>query len=123
MNYSVFTVDEILVSERNVASPLWNKLSWLQVNGSLVLSHYAKRYGREAAMFDIKNIKNATLYRLMSPIADIGTYALKDEAKLKRVSFSERERESVCLCVCVLCESDRSIYMIQKGGKTIWSNF
>ncbi|XP_025083196.1 angiotensin-converting enzyme-like isoform X2 [Pomacea canaliculata] len=107
----------------------------MQVNGSLVLSHYAKRYGREAAMFDIKNIKNATLYRLMSPIADIGTYALKDEAKLKRLSevmatmLEIYSKAKVCLTpdTCLPLDPDVSDIMAKNrsydGLAHVWTSW
>ncbi|KAL8561905.1 hypothetical protein ACOMHN_046695 [Nucella lapillus] len=58
----------------------------LVINNSLKSSAHAKGYAWQSAMFDLDSITNATQRRMLKSIGDIGTYALKDQSKLKKLN-------------------------------------
>lgn len=49
-------------------------------------ANFTKRYAAEAAQFDYKSFTNQTLRRQFENIAELGTQAMKDPEKLKRLS-------------------------------------
>ena len=59
-----------------------------QVNSSLKTSQFYKNFARQAAMFDLDHLDNATQRRMLKSIGNIGIAALKDESKLKQVCWS-----------------------------------
>ena len=57
------------------------------MNYSLIVSRAEQKFAREAAMFDLESADN-TSQRMLRSIQDIGTSALTDESKIKRVRNS-----------------------------------
>ncbi|KAK7092762.1 uncharacterized protein [Littorina saxatilis] len=80
----VFYNDSILAWNYNTNITDYNQE--LQVDYSLEVSKFQKENARQAAMFDLDHLGNATQKRMLKSIGNIGTNAMKDESKIKQLS-------------------------------------
>ncbi|XP_071103349.1 angiotensin-converting enzyme-like [Haliotis cracherodii] len=65
------------------------------VASDLMMAEFTKESGRNASMFDWKNFQDETMRRRFSILADIGTAAMPDKTKLKRLKDVLSEMEEI----------------------------
>ncbi|XP_067687134.1 uncharacterized protein [Haliotis asinina] len=81
------------------------------VAADLKLAEFTKESGRNASLFAWKNFQDETLRRRFSIVADIGTAAMPDEKKLKRLKELVTEMEDIYFEGKVCVKEDKCLDM------------